>query len=254
MMFTLMSTDILSIIGEFALENVKDLTAFNSISLDFRTATTCIDSKVWELEFKARDPALHACISACSDDRASWRERVRRIVDTAKVFNRQAPVPEFATVDVVLHNHPSHGFQVNLGVVQDAVVAYSLRRQAGVVSSSELVLGSLGLPFDDDPKVLAAGMALILVSVDGVKVSDRHDFEEVIRAIKGSGELSHWRFICLASDDVSTALPAVCQFAPTPVQELRRQRRALEMTGEDDDDGEDSAADSQARASSSLVL
>ena len=44
---TLMSADILSIIGEFALGNVKDLTAFNSISLDFRTATTCIDSKVW---------------------------------------------------------------------------------------------------------------------------------------------------------------------------------------------------------------
>ena len=233
-----MSTDSLSIIGEFALDNVKELTAFNSISHDFRTATTCIDSKVWELEFEARDPALHACISACGDDRASWRERVRRIEDIAKGFNRQAPVPEFASVDVVLHNHPSHGFQVNVGVVEGAVVAYSLRKQAGVVSSSELVLGSLGLPFDDDLKALPAGMAFILVSVDGVKVSDLHDGEEVIRAIKGSGELSHWRFICLASDDISTALPAVCQIAPSLVQELQRERRALEMTG--DEDGADS--------------
>eukprot|EP00614_Pseudopedinella_elastica_P032533 CAMPEP_0172617386 /NCGR_PEP_ID=MMETSP1068-20121228/70219_1 /TAXON_ID=35684 /ORGANISM="Pseudopedinella elastica, Strain CCMP716" /LENGTH=259 /DNA_ID=CAMNT_0013423137 /DNA_START=48 /DNA_END=827 /DNA_ORIENTATION=+ len=226
-------TDSLSVIGEYALDNVKDLTAFNAIAHGFRTATTCIDSKAWELEFKARDPDLHACISACGDERNSWRERVRRIVDTTKMFSEQALVPGFASVDVVLHNHPSHGFQVNIGVdlVRDAVVVHSLRKEAGVQSSSEIFLGPLGAPFNDDPtKAEPAFTTLYLVSIDGVEVSTLSGPEELIRVVRGSGELSHWRFVFLPSNDTETAVPAVCRFAPTPVQELRSERRALEMT------------------------
>ena len=224
-------TDSLSVIGEFALGSKNELAAFNAIARGFRTATTCIDSKVWELEFKARDPDLHACISACGDERNNWRERVRRIVDTSKMFSRQAPVPGFASVDVVLHNHPSHGFQVNIGVEQDAVVVYSLRKEAGVQSSSEIFLGPLGLPFNDDPtNVTSALTTLYLVSIDGVEVSTLSGPEELIRVVRGSGsgELSHWRFVCLPSNDTETAIPTVCRFAPTPVRAGQLKKPTLD--------------------------
>ena len=140
--------------------------------------------------------------------------------------------------------------------MRGAVAVHSLRKIPGFVSAAETFLGALGIPVRAqttsnsqgraDPAEGSAVMDLVLVSIDGSKVSDFPTFESYFDKINGAGsELSHWRFICIPrtqADEGLSFLPSEFRLAlpvlPRHALELRRLRQGLEVTDDDSEVGE----------------
>eukprot|EP00614_Pseudopedinella_elastica_P019178 CAMPEP_0172646406 /NCGR_PEP_ID=MMETSP1068-20121228/240223_1 /TAXON_ID=35684 /ORGANISM="Pseudopedinella elastica, Strain CCMP716" /LENGTH=313 /DNA_ID=CAMNT_0013460663 /DNA_START=110 /DNA_END=1052 /DNA_ORIENTATION=- len=302
-------SELLPNIALFAIR-ARNLSAWNVISKEFRAVASQFDEAISEVEFRDRDPIIYASLSSASGDgRATWKERLQRLIELRKKVSEQTPLRGYSTCDMVLHKHPSNGFQLRLGLVRGVVVVHSLRKIPGFVSAAETFLGPLGIPVraqttsnspgeaepeggsvrlglvrgvvvvhslrkipgfvsaaeiflgplgipaaqttsnspgEAEPAGGSAVMDLVIVSIDGSKVSDFSTFESYFDEINGAGgELSHWRFICIPrthSDEGVSSLPSEFLLAPPVLPrhalELRRLRQGLEVTDDDSEVGE----------------
>jgi hypothetical protein len=128
-----------SVILTLALSGVDDLRAFGAVSRAARTLAVRVGADanhpLWQSEFRARDPVLWRAVAGAGDARTPWRARVARLAGLRRAAAldpgpRHDPAggPTPTLVDVVLYNHPKHGFLVNVGEVRRSVVLYGLRR------------------------------------------------------------------------------------------------------------------------------
>ena len=243
-------SELLSNIALFALSRARNLSAWNVISKEFRAVASQFDEAISEVEFRDRDPIIYASLSSASGDgRATWKESLQRLVELRKL-SEQTPLRGYSTCDMVLHKHPSNGFQLRLGLVRGVVVVHSLRKIPGFVSAAEIFLGPLGIPVcettsnfpgEAEPAGGSAVMDLVIESIDGSKVSDFSTFKSYSDEINGAGgELSHWRFICIPRTQAGeglSSLPSEFRLAPPVlprhVLELRRLRQGLEVIDDD---------------------
>mmetsp|Transcript_42271 Transcript_42271/g.95613 ORF Transcript_42271/g.95613 Transcript_42271/m.95613 type:complete len:262 (-) Transcript_42271:174-959(-) len=244
-------SELLPNIALFAIR-ARNLSAWNVISKEFRAVASQFDEAISEVEFRDLDPIIYASLSSASGDgRATWKERLQRLIELRKKVSEQTPLRGYSTCDIVLHKHPSNGFQLRLGLVRGVVVVHSLRKIPGFVSAAETFLGPIGIPVraqttsnspgEAEPEGGSVLMDLVLVSIDGSKVSDFSTFESYFDEINGAGgELSHWRFVCIPrthSDEGVSSLPSEFLLAPPVLPrhalELRRLRQGLEVTDDD---------------------
>lgn len=174
---------------------------------DYAYGDKCTQSSLWEAEFKIKHPVLHSDIASGPHAQRgnTWRSRLRRVNELARTKIKSfqyvnlsnalpaKPIPSgFTIVDVVLHNHPVHGFRVKFGQVNirglrsTAVCGYHQSKKANSISSAENSLG---------PLTGSEGYALLVYSIDGSPVSKYYSLCELVRNSSDFEELTMFRLI-----------------------------------------------------------
>jgi hypothetical protein len=229
------------LVAEYAITSFKDIAALavlsSCITKVIGRVTADGNAVVYLLEFQRREPQLFAFLSQPfgASTPPTWRERVNRV--SALRQGERDEAPPAATkggqlskpVDVILYNHPSNGFSVNIGMVQQSVLLYGIRRNNESSNGDQASYAEIALRDFDIPAFVSGAPApgnatdsnvLILVSIDGKSVCDYHDFNELTSAIRSAGELCRWRFfyypkLAWSSSGVSSGLgsvPLECKF------------------------------------------
>ena len=243
--------DLLSLIAGYALSQTRDMIALNVVSKEFSVVTSLHSEAIFESDFRNRDPILQASLSSASGDgHPSWKERLQRIIELNNSATEQTLLRGYAHIDLVLHKHPSNGFQLRFGLVHDIVAVHSLRYVHGVVSAAETFLRPLGISAYADTASITerlsggglANMKIVLVSIDGSKVSDFSTFDSFFNEAICAAELSLFRFICVPqtqASELSFSLPDEVRLAiplfEARVDELRQVRQGLVVTDDDDE-------------------
>ena len=158
-------------IAEFAAGDMSELRNIALLNHTGRALAASIatneNAKVYENEFKKRDPVLHECVALKKDNRSTWKLRLFKIIrfkedsksdvvslDALNVTPRprrsrrgrtgssssssssssspssspeEDPRTRPVLIDVTLYNHPNMGFLVNVGETSRAIVIYGLR-------------------------------------------------------------------------------------------------------------------------------
>jgi len=144
-------------------------------------------------------------------------------------------------LDVVLYNHPTHGFMINFCEVHLNACIYSLRMARDNSSqhsphntakasasksfsktpsnyssnSSEIKLSQFMLPTSTPgapaPLTITTSNVLLLVSFNGKAMSDFFYFNDLIQDIKVAPEFCRWRFLFYPSSELYCA-PSECSF------------------------------------------
>ena len=212
--------DVLVLITLHVLDCVIDFHNLGAVSRDWRSATTAIvpgeNALLWEIEFKRADHVLHSCMSLGGDTRTTWRAR---LMAHSAMMSSAAPTGPQAFIEAVLYNHPTQGFLLTLGEINQAVFISAIRRpgstEEGVFSSTELLLKSLGLPVilseEPAPTTLDVHNSVMVHSINETRVSDISNLEELINIIRTSGDFASWRFLMVPSANPKH-VPAECRF------------------------------------------
>ena len=268
-----LSDDLLYICANFVISSLVELSIFGSVSRGILTSLRALsadrNAPVWEVIFQNLDPILHGDIKQHNIDtpgnipKRSWYARLldlRRLLqgDAAAEASPRIlcsgcggmPLTSSATlgkrevevVDVVLYNHPTQGFMINLGEVQRSACVYGLRIARGDLpppswqtvdiasirmslskssqtcfsaNSTETKLSKFLLPKyvpgAPAPLSLTTSNVLLLVSLNGKVMSEFSNFDEVVHDIKIASEFCRWRFLFYPSSEIYRA-PSECTF------------------------------------------
>jgi hypothetical protein len=242
----------------FSLSGLADLSAFGAVSRRFfaaaRAASRDGNAPLWAASVRDADPVLHAGIVHARDVRRTWRARLLHLRQLQQDAAREAP-PRFcpaprrrpsevsssssatdpaeavACVDVLLYNHPTQGFMINVGEVRHKVCVYGLRQRDAAVSAQALSshadrppslpttaavkLSPFRLPTYATGAPAPLGPAttnvLVLLSLNGKSVSDFGNFDDLVAGIKAAPELCRWRFLFYQASNLRH-LPRECSF------------------------------------------
>jgi len=241
----------------FSLSGLADLSAFGAVSRRFfaaaRAASRDGNAPLWAASVRDADPVLHAGIVHAGDVRRTWRARLLHLRQLQQDAAREAP-PRFrpaprrrpsevsssssatddasvASVDVLLYNHPTQGFMINVGEVRHKVCVYGLRQRDAAVSAeamsthadrpsslpttASVKLSPFRLPTYATGAPAPLGPAttnvLVLLSLNGKAVSDFGDFDDLVAGIKAAPELCRWRFLFYPASNLRH-LPRECSF------------------------------------------
>ena len=248
----------------FSLSGLADLSAFGAVSRRFfaaaRAASRDGNAPLWAASVRDADPVLHAGIVHAGDVRRTWRARLLHLRQLQQDAAREAP-PRFrrgtsaasssssltflstssssaadpaeavACVDVLLYNHPTQGFMINVGEVRHKVCVYGLRQRDAAVSAeamsthadrpsslpttASVKLSPFRLPTYATGAPAPLGPAttnvLVLLSLNGKSVSDFGDFDDLVAGIKAAPELCRWRFLFYPASNLRH-LPRECSF------------------------------------------
>jgi hypothetical protein len=242
----------------FSLSGLADLSAFGAVSRRFfaaaRAASRDGNAPLWAASVRDADPVLHAGIVHARDVRRTWRARLLHLRQLQQDAAREAP-PRFcpaprrrpsevsssssatdpaeavACVDVLLYNHPTQGFMINVGEVRHKVCVYGLRQRDAAVSAQAMSthadrppslpttaavkLSPFRLPTYATGAPAPLGPAttnvLVLLSLNGKSVSDFGDFDDLVAGIKAAPELCRWRFLFYPASNLRH-LPRECSF------------------------------------------
>ena len=212
--------DVLVLIALHVLDCVIDFHNLGAVSRDWRSATTAIvpdeNALLWEIEFKRADHVLHSCMSLGGDKRSTWRARLMAHSAMMKIA---APAGPQVFIEAVLYKHPTQGFLLNLGEVNQAAFITAIRRpgstEEGVFSSIELLLKPLGLPVisneEPAPTILDVHKSVMAHSINGTRVLDIFNLEELTNIARTSGDYASWRFLMVSSAHPEH-IPAECRF------------------------------------------
>jgi hypothetical protein len=222
---TSLPLDIMNLVMMCSTSTVDELSAFSSVSPTFRRAAMSVrddeDSVVWENRFKELDPVIHQCVVDAEDARSTWKARLTRIlslkqdikmrgtsldgVDDLSAMSSSSSSSSSSTtttpsiVDVILYNHPSKGYLVNVGEVRRCVFVYGVREYSGVRTSADAALESFHLPTfrsgEPAPQGLLHSNILLLHSIDGQTIADHENFPSLVSSIRGTKDMSHWRLL-----------------------------------------------------------
>jgi len=214
----------------------RDLKALSTVS---RSTKMCCDqiaddenALLWQSEFCARDPILYGCFIRSRDSRTSWLNRLLRLTHINRDVASHQCLDSVTRssdvfVDVVLYNHPIHGFLVNVGELHRSVVIYGIRRPPSArsvdqtstehheqeLSSAEAYLAPFKLPMfaagAPAPLNPPARDLLVLHSINSTPVSTYTSFDDLIGSIKSADEMCLWRLIFYSQVDLN-CLPIEC--------------------------------------------
>lgn len=237
-LFDCLPNDILSLVVEISLGSIQDVRVIGSVSRDFHLAVTSVtrnaNAPLWENEFRNIDPVLYQSYVTSKDQRSSWQKRLEKLLQLrteglVDVSSHACPLDAnkdrstSQMCDVILHNHPDHGFLVNVGGTRTSVVIYGVRLSPtpGNVSSSVKFVHHFNTPSFAAGAMVPLGPSsdnlLVLHSLDGMPVSAHRDFDEVVSTIKSSGELCRWRFLHYSKANpqslMTDGLPSECNFS-----------------------------------------
>ena len=245
-------------IAAFSLSSPADLCAFSAVSRRFfnaaLTTSQDVNAPLWAACVQAADPILYAGIVHAKDTRRSWQARLFHLrqlqrdcaaeaspeilSDSRQQAHSSSPSPfsffsspDAACVDVILYNHPTQGFMMNVGEVRRKVCIYGLRQQSQTspvhggdsgASGSDLRPAMLtsaaklsrfrvptyppGAPAPLGP---ATTNLLVLLSLNGKKMADFDDFHDLVRGIKAAPEFCRWRFLFYPASNLRK-LPPEC--------------------------------------------
>ena len=242
-------------IAAYSLSSPADLCAFSAVSRRFfnaaLTTSQDVNAPLWAACVRAADPILYAGIVHAKDTRRSWQSRLfhlrqlqrecvadpspQLLSDERHQTHVLSPPPssvsDAACVDVILYNHPTQGFMMNVGEVRHKVCIYGLRQQSQTspvhggdsgASGSDLRPAMLtsaaklsrfrvptyppGAPAPLGP---ATTNLLVLLSLNGKKMADFDDFHDLVRGIKAAPEFCRWRFLFYPASNLRK-LPPEC--------------------------------------------
>lgn len=234
-------SDVLQEIAEFAIGDVSDLSSLSLLSCAGRALAKAIgtdeNAKLYENEFKNRDPVLHECIIDTDDRRSTWKMRIMKIIRFKKDIKLDQVCLDTPTcrrgvslkstapllIDVTLYNHQKMGFLVNVGETSRSIVIYGLRipprtdEGGKVKSSAQKLLGPLSLPLfetgEPAPQGPSQNNLVMMYSINGKCICEFSDFHELIDYIKSCDDLCRWRMLFYKHFDLES-IPTACQFMP----------------------------------------